>query len=417
MKKTMAVLFGSRSVEHDVSIVSAVQWMATADRSKYDIVPVYISHDGSWYTGAPLTELNAYKPFNPSTTGIKRVMPDLTADACTLVERSPEHIKIFTKLSQSVVAKIDVAVPIFHGLNGEDGTVQGVLELMNVPYTSSGLVGSAVGMDKIAMKQLFRGMDFPILDFYWTTREAWTKRHGVIIGEIESQIPYPVFVKPANLGSSIGISKAKTRADLIEALEVAFSYDRRAVVEPAVENPVEINCSALGFDEDVRVSVCEMPVSWQEFLTFEEKYIPGAKSGASDKFGSKTGGALGEASSAKTPGGMANAKRRIPAPISDELTRRIQSLSLDIFRALDCKGVVRIDYIVDSNKDSLYVNEINTIPGSLAYYLWEASGLSYPQLIDHMVELAERAHARKNEAKFGFDSAILKSVSLGGAKR
>ncbi|MDR1599885.1 MAG: D-alanine--D-alanine ligase [Oscillospiraceae bacterium] len=409
MKKTMAVLFGSRSVEHDVSIVSAVQWMATADASRYDVVPVYLAHDGAWYTGEPLKELGAYKPFNPTSPGIVKVLPDLTANARTLLAVS-EKPRLFggPRPELKVVATIDVAVPIFHGLNGEDGTVQGVLELMNVPYTSSGLVGSAVGMDKIAMKQLFRGMGFPILDFHWATRGAWDARRSAIIDEIETKLPYPLFVKPANLGSSIGIARAKTREELVSAMDVAFSYDRRALVEPAVVDPVEVNCSALGFDEDVEVSVCEMPVSWQEFLTFEEKYIPGAN-------GSKLG-EPGKAA-AKSPGGMANLKRRVPAPISDELTGRIQSLSGEIFRALDCKGVVRIDYIIDPAADALYVNEINTIPGSLAYYLWEASGLPYPKLIDRMVELAERAHERKNEARFGFDSAILQSVSIGGGKR
>ncbi|MDR2657853.1 MAG: D-alanine--D-alanine ligase [Oscillospiraceae bacterium] len=414
MKKTMAVLFGGRSVEHDVSIVSAVQWMASADPSKYDLVPVYLAHDGAWYTGEPLKDLNAYKPFNPLASGIVKVLPDLTANARTLLSVS-EKPRLFggSKPELKVEAVIDVAVPIFHGLNGEDGTIQGVLELMNLPYTSSGLVGSSVGMDKIAMKQLFRGMGFPILDFHWATRDAWNARQAAILDEIESKIPYPLFVKPANLGSSIGIAKAKTRAALIDALDVAFSYDRRAVIEPAVNDPVEVNCSALGFDEDVRVSVCEMPVSWQEFLTFEEKYIPDAKAGESNKTGSKAA----ELSGVKNPGGMANAKRRIPAPIGDEMTARVQALSAEIFRALDCKGVVRIDYIIDPASNTLYVNEINTIPGSLAYYLWDATDLPYPKLIDRMVELAERAHERKNEAKFGFDSAILKAVSIGGGKR
>ncbi|MDR0396110.1 MAG: D-alanine--D-alanine ligase [Oscillospiraceae bacterium] len=407
MRKTMAVLFGGRSVEHDVSIVSAVQWMAAADASRYNVVPVYLSHDGSWYTGEPLKELSAYKPFSPLAPGIVKTLPDLTANARTLLSVS-EKPRLFggSRPELKVVAAIDVAVPIFHGLNGEDGTVQGVLELMNVPYTSSGLVGSSVGMDKIAMKQLFRGMGFPILDFQWTSRGEWDARREDVLSGIEAKMVYPMFVKPANLGSSIGIAKAKDRGELADAMEVALSYDRRALVEPAVIDPIEVNCSALGFEEDAEVSVCEMPVSWQEFLTFEEKYIPDAD-GSKLSGGGKTG--------SKSPGGMANAKRRIPAPISDELTRRVQGLSKDVFRALDCKGVVRIDYIIEPATGALYVNEINTIPGSLAYYLWEASGLPYPKLIDRMVELAERAHERKNAAKFGFDSTILQSVSIGRA--
>lgn len=391
--RNMAVLFGSRSCEHDVSVVSAVQWMAAADPAHYNVTPVYLAHDGGWYTGAPLRKLEAYRSFDPAQPGVTRVLPDLSANARELIEYAPKAKLFGGGGGRKVVARIDVAVPIFHGLNGEDGSIQGVLELMNVPYTSSGMVGSAVGMDKIAMKQLFKGCGFPVLEGVWFSRDAWEKDSQAALDEVEKAFAYPCFVKPANLGSSIGIGKAADRASLQTAMEVAFSYDRRVLVEPSVEKPVEINCSAMGFGSEITPSVCEMPVSWEEFLTFEEKYIAGNQKGAK--------------------GGMANLKRQIPAPIDEHLTEQIQSLSCAIFRALDCKGVVRIDFMLDREQEKLYVNEINTIPGSMAFYLWDAMGIPYPQLIDRLVALADRAHEEKNRATFAFDSKILQSVQLG----
>jgi len=391
----MVVLFGSRSCEHDVSIVSAVQWMAAADPEKYNVIPVYISRDGAWYAGQPLRKLETFRPFKGESEFVLRVLPDLTGGTRSLLAYE-DRPRLFGSHKPKAVAKIDVAVPIFHGLNGEDGSMQGVLELMNVPYTSSGLVGSAVGMDKIAMKQLFRGCGFPVLTNVWFARGAWDQGPDAILSEIEREIGFPCFVKPANLGSSIGISKARDLETLRHAMEVAFEYDRRVLVEPGVEQPLEINCSAMGFENDVTASVCEMPVSWEDFLTFDEKYIANAKGGK---------------------GGMANLKHQIPAPIGDALTVRIQDLTRDIFRALDCKGVVRVDFLLDRTSEMLYVNEINTIPGSLAFPLWEPMGIPYPKLIDQLVEYAERAHAEKNRASFGFDSTILQSASLGGMKK
>ncbi|HML48578.1 MAG TPA: D-alanine--D-alanine ligase family protein [Clostridia bacterium] len=391
--RNMAVLYGSRSCEHDVSVVSAVQWMAAADPAKYNVIPVYLAHDGGWYTGASLRKLETYRSFDPARQDLTRVLPDLSANACELIEYAPKAKLFGGGSGRKVVARIDVAVPIFHGLNGEDGSIQGVLELMNVPYTSSGLVGSAVGMDKIAMKQLFMGCGFPVLESVWFCRDAWEKDPKEALDSVEKAFAYPCFVKPANLGSSIGIGKATDRATLQTALEVAFSYDRRVLVEPSVEKPIEVNCSVMGFGSEITPSVCEMPVSWEEFLTFEEKYIAGNQKGAK--------------------GGMANLKRQIPAPIDERLTEQIQALSCAIFRALDCKGVVRIDFLLEREGERLFVNEINTIPGSMAFYLWDAMGISYPQLIDRLVALADRAHQEKNRATFAFDSKILQSVQLG----
>ncbi|GHV25837.1 D-alanine--D-alanine ligase [Clostridia bacterium] len=389
-KIQLAVIFGGRACEHDVSVITAVQAMSAADKNKYDIIPLYICKDGEWYTGEPLFDIKTFEHFSSKIDGVERVLPDITANNGFIFDYPKQ--KLFAK--PRTLAKIDVAMPIFHGMNGEDGTVQGMLELMNVPYTSAGLVGSSVGMDKIAQKMLYKGCGFPILDFLWYTRDAWRGNPDRILDEITEKLGTEIFAKPANLGSSIGITKATSRETLREAMAVAFSYDRRVIVEPAVNKPLEINCSVLGFGDSVESSPCEAPVSWQEFLTFDEKYL--ASSGN------------------KSSGGMANLRRQIPAPISDDMTKRIQTLSLDIFGALDCKGVVRIDYMITPATNELFVNEINTIPGSLSFYLWEAKGVPFVKLIDRMVEAALDAHKQKNESSFAFESPIIKQ--FGGVK-
>ena len=258
-------------------------------------------------------------------------------------------------------------------------------------------------MDKIAMKQLLRGAGFPVLDFVWCTREQLEENREGFIARVESEIRYPAFVKPASLGSSIGVSRAKDRDELERALDLAASYDRRILVEVGVCRPVEINCAAVGYGEDVTASVCEMPVSSADdsFLNFFEKYLRNA-------------GAKGEESSR----GMKSLSRVVPAPIGDDLTARIQTMTCDIFRLLDCRGTVRVDYLLDEN-DLLYVNEPNTIPGSLAFYLWKECGIDFPKLVERMVESAMKAYADKNRSVYAFDSTILQKVTAGskGAKR
>lgn len=391
MKKIqLGVFYGSRSCEHDVSIISAVQLMRAADREKYDVIPVYISKQGEWFTGETLLEMSAYTPFDPSKKGIIRINPDLTAGSGALTRI--EHGKgLLAKDREVVVARLDCAIPVFHGMHGEDGTVQGLLELCNIPYSSSGVGASAIGMDKVYMKQFFRGAGFPVLPDCWYLRHAWEKDRAAVLDGIEKQLPYPVFVKPASLGSSIGVSRACNRSELEEALELAFDFDRKVLIEQGLTKPLELNCSVLGYNGEAQASEIEMPVTCGELLTYMDKY------GASG--GSK---------------GMASLKRILPAPIETELRDRIQKLSVDIFNNMDCKGVVRIDYMYDSASNSLYITEINTLPGSMAFYLWEATGLPYKQMIDKLVECAMQAKQDKDDSNYAYSSDILKDVSLGG---
>jgi len=400
-KMNLAVFFGSRSCEHDVSIISALQLIEAAKAAGYTVTPVYISRDGLWYTGDALLNVETFRDFNPMAKGITRVNLDVSANAGDLWAWPPQRAGLFAKVP-APVAHIDCAIPVMHGLHGEDGTLQGLFEMANIPYASSGVLGSAVGMDKIAMKQMLRGEGFPVLDFVWFTRDQMKVDRESIIERIEKKIKYPVFVKPAALGSSIGVSRAINREELEKAIDLAASYDRRILVEVGIENPVEINCAALGYGEDIRASVCEMPVPSTDakFLNFFEKYLRNA-------------GAKGEGSR-----GMKSLSRVVPAPIGDELTGRIQRMTKDIFKLLDCRGTVRIDFILDAN-DMLYVNEPNTIPGSLAFYLWKECGVSFADLVEQMVEGALLAHADKNQNVYAFDSSILQKVTAGvkGAKR
>ncbi len=389
-KIQLGVMFGSRSCEHEVSIISAVQLMRAADRQIYDVIPIYISKKGEWFTGDALLEISAYTPFDESRKGVVRVNLDITAGSGALTRL--EHGKgLLGKDREVIVARLDCVIPVFHGMHGEDGTIQGLLELCNIPYASSGVGASAMGMDKVYMKQFFRGAGYPVLPSCWFLRRVWDEDPRAVMDQIEKELSYPVFVKPASLGSSIGVSKAKDRAALEEALKLAFEFDRKVLVEKGLDDPLELNCSVLGYDGKAQASEIEMPVSGGELLTFMDKYMAGSSTQ-----------------------GMASLKRVLPAPIEPELRDKIRALSLDIFNDMDCKGVVRIDYMYDAASDGLYITEINTIPGSLAFYLWEAGGMPYSRLIDEMVRCAMEAQKDKDDSNYAYSSDILSNISLGG---
>ena len=389
MKKQVGVIFGSRSCEREVAIISAVQLMRHVDRDRYDVIPVYIDESGSWYTGACLEDLETYKPFNPGRNGITPVFPDLSSGSGALLT-CRKGSGLFAREKIEIAARVDVYIIVMHGLNGEDGTLQGLLELANIPYTSTGVAGSSLGMDKIMMKKFFIGAGFPVLPGEWFTRTEFETDPDRVIRIVGERLGYPVFVKPANLGSSIGVSRADDAGSLKDSLELAFEYDRRTLVEKGLNKPIELNCSVLGYDGEAEASPIEMPLNHDEFLDFRDKYLASG--------GSK---------------GMASLHRILPAPVEDSLKIEIQELSLRIFREMDCKGVVRIDYMFDRDSGKTYITEINTIPGSLAFYLWENAGLPYNRLIDRMIEYAEKAHQDKNRANYAYSSDILSGASFG----
>jgi len=391
----VAVLFGSRSVEHEVSIVSAIQAMDAMDPRRYEPIPVFITKEGRWVTGRDLRRVDAYND-----------LPSLL-DRCRPVFLRPEPYgnRLFMEESGPLGSRrirstvLDAVFPIIHGTFGEDGTIQGLLELANVPYVGSGVVGSAVGMDKVIMKAAFRAHGLPTVEYRWFTRRRWGEARDEVLAIVEGELRAPLFVKPANLGSSVGITKATDRASLAEALDVAAHYDRRLLVEESFEGATEINCSVLGNDNPV-ASVCEEPVRWTEILSYEDKYLRG-----------------GKAKGATGSEGMASADRRIPAPISPELTAEVQRLAIEAFIAIDAAGVARVDFLVDTASGRVCVNEINTLPGSLSFYLWEPSGVPFPALIDRLLELAFERHRERQQTTFTYDSALLQKLARGAKTR
>jgi D-alanine-D-alanine ligase len=282
-------------------------------------------------------------------------------------------------------------VPAIHGTYGEDGTLQGLLELADLPYAGSGVLASAVGMDKVAMKGAFKGAGLPTVPDVLAEPADLENIDG-LIDRVEKEIGYPAFVKPTHLGSSVGIGKAKDRAGLEEAIDVARRYDHRLLIERSMEGCIEINCSVLGgTGMEPRVSVCDQPIAWEEFLSFSDKYMRGGKA---------KGAGVGEA-------GMASAQRHIPAPISDELTQKVQTNAIAAFRAVGAAGVARIDSFVDESSGETWVMEINTVPGSFAFYLWEASGVTFDALMDVLLDIAVKTHAEKSDLMFSFESGML----------
>jgi D-alanine-D-alanine ligase len=388
-KLRVGVLYGSRSVEHEVSVITGMQVMSALDADRYEVVPLYLTKEGEWLTGDALRNLDAYQHLDDRGHRLRQafLLPVPSGGSIQVNERGR-----FLPFGRSPRIAIDVAFPCFHGTFGEDGTIQGLLELADVPYVGSGVLASAIGMDKIAMKAIFRSAGLPILDCQVVRREEWKASPTAVEERLERIIGYPSFVKPANLGSSVGISKATDRPSLRGALDVASSYDRRVLVEPSLEGAIDVNCSVLGCDDDLRASVCEQPVSWESFLSYEDKYIRGGKSK-----------------------GMKGLSRRIPAPIGDLATREIQSLAKLAFSAIDAAGVARVDFLL-TKEDKVFINEINTLPGSLAYYLWEAADLPFPNLLDRLIEIAIARHEAGKQIIYSFDSTLLRKTLEGSGK-
>lgn len=403
--KNVGVIFGGVTCEHEVSIVTGLQLIENIDKTKYKVYPIYIHSDGEWYVGDKLLDSEIYKNFDDIKGGIEKGYIPPTKQGL-LIERKG-------LLFKNEFVKLDVVIPAMHGMNGEDGSLQGLLELANIPYTSSGILGASVGMDKILMKKVFEAHSIPVLPYTYFLRGEWEKSRDAVISQIEAVLRYPMFVKPSNLGSSIGISKATDREKLIEAIDVAVNYDERIIVENGVENLKEINCSGLGRGDEVRVSVCEQPISWKEFLTFDEKYLRGGKTG-NRKIGLKNVGVKSaglKTGGAKSSTGMQSMSRKVPADITEEQTKEVKRLTEKAFKALNSKGVVRIDFIIDNDDGKVYANEINTIPGSFAFYLWEYEGLKYPELIDKIIEYAEEENKEKNKNNYTYNSDIIKKAS------
>ena len=392
MKTTVAFIFGCRSVEHEVSIISAVQAMHSVNREKYDVVPIYVTKSGEMYWSDKMLEIEPFRD-------IKSLLAD--AEPVTLLKSGKDVVlkflnsKMFSRKKDIV---INVAFPVVHGTNCEDGTLQGYLEFLGLPYVGCDILSSSVGMDKAVFKYVMKAAGLPVLDCICFYAREYARDKDTIIKKAEKEIGYPMIVKPVNLGSSVGITKASNKAALLDAIDLAVSFSDKVLIEHAVSAIREINCSVVGDADACEASVCEEPFMNDEILSYEDKYMSNSKSS-----GSK---------------GMASLMRKIPADISDAKSEEIRDLARRVFKALGAAGVVRIDFIIDTDTDTVYVNEINTIPGSLSFYLWEATGLPYGELLDKLIALAFRRSRNRDNLTFTIDTNILSGVSFGakGAK-
>ena len=390
MKIKLGVIFGGESVEHEVSIISALQAMEHLDKEKYDVIPIYVAKDRIFYSGKMLMDIDVYRNFDDLKKYAKKVM---------MVKKGDKfYLQKVNGLFRKDIAELDIVLPIVHGNNVEDGSVQGYLESIGIPYVGSKVLGSALGQDKVVMKQVFESMNIPVVDYFWFYDNEYFVNKEEILGKVE-KLGYPVVVKPATLGSSVGITYVKDNKNINAAIDEAIKYDIKIIVEKAVSNLMEVNCSVLGNYVYQEASAIEEVTSDHDLLTYADKYIGGSKGklkGGFKSIGSK---------------GMASASRVIPARISSDLEREIKSLSKDVFKALNLSGVCRIDYLIDKDNNKVYVNEPNTIPGSLAFYLWEPVGKKYNQLLDEMINIAIKDYKNKSKKIYSFDTNILSNYN------
>ena len=383
MKTRVAMMFGGKSVEHEVSVISGIQAYMSMDTDKYDVIPVYMTKNNEMYIGDSIGDIESYKNIDELLKKSQRVI------------MINEDGKVKLVLGKNVEVEIDVAFPVVHGTNVEDGGFQGYLKTMGIPFVGCDVTASAIGMDKYITKLVLKESNVPVLDARLYTLSDYADMESMM-NDIEKVFGYPVIVKPVNLGSSVGISVAKSRVELANSVDDAFRYATKVLVEHAITNLREINCSVLGDENDAIASECEEPLHTKDILSYEDKYVSNAKGS-----GSK---------------GMASVSRKIPAELTPEKREEVRELAVKSFKALGCNGVSRIDFMIDADTDKLYFNEINTIPGSLAFYLWKPVGVPYKELLDRMIQLALKRERTEESLTFTFDTNILNQASFGGSK-
>lgn len=387
MKLNVAVFFGGKSVEHEISIISAQQTIAAMNPEKYNVIPVYIAKSGIFYWSADMTSIDSFKNI-PALLKKSSQVIFINDSKGVKMETYPK--KRFGGFSEY----IDVALPIMHGTNGEDGTLQGYIETLGLPYAGCGVLASALGMDKAMMKKVLKDKNIPVLDCECFSATDYFNNKKEIINKIEN-FGYPVIVKPSNLGSSVGIKKASDRGMLEDAIDDAFSFAENVLVEHAITNLREINCALIGDSDEVISSVLEEPFGG-DFLSYEKKYMQGGKS-------------------SKQSEGMASLARKVPAELLPEQEDKIKTLAAETFKALGCSGASRVDCMIDVDDGSIYINEINTIPGSLSFYLWEAAGIEFSEVVDKLISIALKKARIKEKLTFTFETDVL-SLQGGGSK-
>lgn len=387
--KNVVVAFGGISPEHEVSVLTAMQVISSLEGTNHNLIPLYVSKSGRWLTGDPLLDLENYQNLDElqdQATHCTFSHDDLGKPVLMETEKkgwfgSPEKYSIHA------------VIPAFHGSEGEDGSFQGTCEMYNIPYAGSGVFASSLGMDKVKAKEICRAHEIPVVDGFDFYEREWEDNRQTVL-DFADTLTYPVIIKPVRLGSSIGVNRAENQTELIEAIETAFRYDDNLMIEKAITPLVEINCSVLGTPEERKTSVCERPMGTEETLSFEDKY-------QSDDGSQK---------------GMASADRVIPADIPDEMTKRIQSLSAKIFKLFRASGIARLDFLVNGDTDQIYFNEINTIPGSFSFYLWEESGMNMRELMLQLIDIAADQHQKKIGRIRSYDTNLLDEKAVQGIK-
>lgn len=384
----LGVLFGGVSVEHDISILSAVRVMNNLNTNKYEIIPLYIDKEGTWYTGNALKDIENYKDRKLLKKYLKKI---------TLVkDKNVNYIKSAGFFSK-IINDIDFILPIVHGSGVEDGTIQGYLDTVGIGYAFSDLNSSVIGQDKAIMKQLLEFNKVNVVKYCFTYESNYRQDENIFIKQVE-EIGYPVIVKPASLGSSIGIQVAKDKETLKDAINEAFLYEEKVIVEKVVDNLMELNCSVLGNRDYVKTSAIDKTVSNSEFFTFEEKYIGKGKKGSSSLKG------------------MAGINRELPAKISEEVHKQVEALAIKTFDVLNNSGLVRVDFLVDSKTQEVYVNEVNTIPGDISFYLWEEKGIKFNDLLDEIITIGIKNHKKRNNKIKSFDNNVFENLGKKGFK-
>ncbi len=384
----VGVIFGGRSVEHEVSVITGYQAIEALDKQRYEVTPIYLARDNVWYIGRELLDISFFRKDHPALERLTRVYPspDAARGKLNLIEASPKA------LHKRLVTEIDLVIPATHGTFGEDGCLQGLLEFAGVPYAGSDVHASAIGMDKLLTKAVLQAKGLPYLSYTAVDGTEYENDPVATVDRIENDIEYPVIIKPAQLGSSVGVKMVGSRTGLEDALEFALRFGEKALVEQYIEGGMEVNCAVLDGDPPVP-SVLEQPVKSEKHLTFDEKY-KGNQKGTKGSKGSKGAN------------GMASLQRIIPAPLSPETTETIKDYAVRTFTAISAGGVARIDFLINK-KNEIFVNEINNIPGSFAYYLWEYMGRSFSELLDYMIECAVVVRKRSHRTIFSFEANLL----------
>ena len=389
--KSIAVIFGGKSAEHDVSIITAhTPIIDTLEASgKFDVWPIYITKEGKWYSDKRMNDISFFK--NP---GYEEEIKGWKTVRLSFDDGLTVHWPGMFGKSQ----KIDVVFPTMHGTYGEDGSLMGLLRMANVPFVGCDMAASAVAMDKVFTKQVCEAEGLPVVPYVWFTKRQWEKEKNKIIEDIK-KLTWPVFVKPVHLGSSIGMAKVKMDSLLENAIEVAFHYDDKILVEEGIYPLIEVTLPIMG-NEEVKTAMVERPLNKTEFFDFQDKYLSG---GPSNKLGAGKGG-----------GGVNSEYSQIPAEIGEDLTNEVYTLGERVYCTLGCAGIARVDFLIHGETKKVYVNEVNTLPGSLYAHNWKKAGVSNMQLVLGLVDLAEQRFADQKHTSFAFTSDILQKA--GGPK-